>query len=108
MKHAPITIEVEIVNTANEVLMESGDSSAGSTAISTTNTSFSWQLEDCQIKCDTVLLDSGLNENYPKHLLEGKALPLEFETYICQENNILSKNISVQVSRAVSKLNRIF
>jgi len=76
LKHAPVTIEVEIVNTATEVLLEAGDTYSG-TAISDSNTSFNWQLEDCQIKCDTVLLDSGLNENYTKHLLEGKALPLE-------------------------------
>jgi hypothetical protein len=107
MKHAPITIEVEIVNSATEVLVEAGDSTANP-AISAANTSFNWQLEDCQIKCDTVLLDSGLNENYTKHLLEGKALPLEFETFIAQENSILGNNISVQISRAVSKLNRMF
>ena len=109
MKHAPITIEVEIVNTANEVLMESGDVvPGGGVAISSSNTSFDWQLEDCQIKCDTVLLDSGLNDNYTKHLLEGKALPLEFETYVAQENSIVGNNVSVQISRAVSKLNRMF
>jgi hypothetical protein len=97
------------VNTANEVLMESGDVvPGGGTAISSSNTSVDWQLEDCQIKCDTVLLDSGLNDNYTKHLLEGKALPLEFETYVAQENSILGNNISVQISRAVSKLNRMF
>jgi phage/plasmid-like protein (TIGR03299 family) len=107
LKHAPVTIEVEIVNTATEVLLEAGDSYSG-TAISDSNTSFNWQLEDCQIKCDTVLLDSGLNENYTKHLLEGKALPLEFETYVAQENSIVGNNVSVQISRAVSKLNRMF
>jgi hypothetical protein len=65
LKHAPVTIEVEIVNTANEVLMEAGDTvteGSGVTAIKDANTSFNWQLEDCQIKCDTVLLDSGLNK----------------------------------------------
>ena len=74
LKHAPVTIEVEIVNTATEVLMEAGDTAgSGQTAIGSGNTSLNWQLEDCQIKCDTVLLDSGLNENYTRHLLEGKA-----------------------------------
>ena len=107
LKHAPVTIEVEIVNTATEVLLEAGDTVA-SNAITNDNTSFNWQLEDCQIKCDTVLLDSGLNENYTRHLLEGKALPLEFETFISQENSIVGKDIAVQVSRAVSKLNKIF
>ena len=46
LKHAPVTTEVEIVNTANEVLMEQGDSLTGitgSTAISSSNTSFAWQ-----------------------------------------------------------------
>jgi hypothetical protein len=108
LKHAPVTIEVEIVNSANEPLISEDDGVTGGTEIKAANTSYNWQLEDCQIKCDTVLLDSGLNENYTKHLLEGKALPLEFETYIAQENSIASNNVSVQVSRAVSKLNRMF
>ncbi len=99
MKHAPITIEVEIVNSATEVLLEAGDTT--DEAITSSNTSFNWQLEDCQIKCDTVLLDSGLNENYTHQLLEGKSLHLEFETFIAQENSIQGKNVAVQASRAV-------
>jgi hypothetical protein len=106
LKHAPVTIEIEIVNNATEPLIS--EYVAGTGALTDDNTSKDWELQDCQIKCDTVLLDSGLNDNYTRHLLEGKALPLEFETFIAQENSIQSSNISVQISRAVSKLNRMF
>ena len=108
LKHAPITIEIEIVNDAKEPLISEYDGQSGGSALTDANTGTNWQLEDVQIKCDTVLLDSGLNENYTRHLLEGKALPLEFETYIAQENSIVNNNVAVQISRAVSKLNRMF
>ena len=108
LKTAPITIEVEIVSDAKEPLISESDATGDTTALTTDNTSTGWALQDCQIKCDTVLLDSGLNNSYVQHLIEGKALPLEFETYIAQENTILGNKVAVQVSRAVTRLNRMF
>ena len=70
-----------------------------------TNTSIDWEISNPRVVCDVCTLDNNLNNEYAKHLLEGKGLPITYTTYITQSQTVKgSTDISVPVIRSVSKL----
>jgi hypothetical protein len=58
--------------------------------------------------CDLVTLDSALQNSYVEHVLSGKALPINYSTYINQYQTITTGNISANVSRSASRLKSVF
>jgi hypothetical protein len=76
-----------------------GDPQHGSTA---------WHLSDVQLKADLCTLDNALENSYAKHLFEGKALPINYSTYISQSQTLVDFNFTVNVARAVTRLKSIF
>ena len=64
VKYCPITIELELVNSC-------GDSARadGSQILSINN---------AQLKCDMVTLDSQLDISYAEHLLSGTSIPISY------------------------------
>ena len=76
---------------------------AGDTGKATT-TSFDWEISNPRVVCDICTLDNNLNNEYVKHLLEGKGLPITYTTYITQSQTVKgSADISVPVIRSSSK-----
>ena len=73
-----------------------------------TNTGKDWSIENICIKVDLCSLDNDLNNEYTAHLLAGKALPIKYSTLISQQSTISGHNVAVQVSRAVSRLQKCF
>ena len=72
---------------------------------SQTNTSKVFELNIAFVQCDVCTLDNNLNNEYVKHLLEGKGLPITYTTYITQMQSVEGNDsISVPVIRSVSKL----
>ena len=72
---------------------------------SQTNTSKVFELNNAFVQCDVCTLDNNLNNEYVKHLLEGKGLPVTYTTYITQMQSVEgSTDIRVPVIRSVSKL----
>ena len=70
-----------------------------------TNTSIDWEISNPRVICDVCTLDNNLNNEYVKHLLEGKGLPITYTTYITQSQTVKGlTDISVNVIRSVSKL----
>ena len=70
-----------------------------------TNTSKVFELNNAFVQCDVCTLDNNLNNEYVKHLLEGKGLPITYTTYITQMQSVEgSTDFSVPVIRSVSKL----
>ena len=70
-----------------------------------TNTSIDWEISNPRVICDICTLDNNLNNEYVKHLLEGKGLPITYTTYITQSQTVKgSTDFSVPVIRSVSKL----
>jgi len=72
------------------------------------NTSTSWQIQDIRGVCDVVTLDSALQNSYAEHVLSGKALPINYSTYITQYQTITSSDSTVNVSRSASRLKSVF
>ena len=104
LKYMPLTIELELVNDANDPIVTPGVDSV----FTTTNTSNNWQLENVQIKCDICNLDNSLQNNYDSHLLSGKSLPINFNTYITQSQAIAGQDVGVSLNRAITRLKSIF
>ena len=104
LKYMPLTIELELVNDANDVIVTPGVNSEFTTG----NTTNDWQLENVQLKCDICNLDNSLQNNYDSHLLSGKSLPINFNTYITQSQAITGQDVGVSLNRAITRLKSIF
>jgi hypothetical protein len=86
VRYCPITIELELVHDSNHPIVSyltGGEFSA-------TNTSTKWQIQNVQVKCDMCTLDNALDNSYAEHLLSGRALPINYNTYVSQMQSILS------------------
>jgi len=109
LKAAPLTFEFELVNNATDCIISDGNASF-ELAGDAQNTSIQWSIQNPYVKCDLVILDSGLMNEYNKFLLESKSIPIAFETYITQSQNVsaTSNDIKLNVARALTKLNSMF
>ena len=117
-----LTIELELVNNAIDCIINPNDYDESDTGLDAgirnrftlavagdvgkaTNTSIDWEISNARVVCDVCTLDNNLNNEYVKHLLEGKGLPITYTTYITQSQTVKgSTDISVPVIRSVSKL----
>ena len=102
-----ITIELEVVNQLNDCIADP-DTGNGSTTFTTTNTTTEWEIMQCAVKVDLCQIDGSLENEYSKLLLGGGHLPLSYTTYITQDQTISGGDVSVNVSRAVSRLKAVF
>ncbi len=103
IRYCPITIELELVNSATDPVVDLDD-----TTFRDDNTSTDWTIEDCQLKADLCSLDNAVDNQIADHLLSGKGLPINFQTFISQSQVVSGQNLSVNVSRAVTRLSSIF
>ena len=112
IRYMPITIELEIVHDNTEPVLSVTTTGTDSFDTST-NTSTSWQIQNVQVKVDTVTLDNQLDNSYAEHLLSGKALPINYQTYVSQMQSISSgsygqQKVRLNVTRALSRLKNVF
>ena len=116
IRYMPITIELEIVHDNTEPVVSettTGQDNFDISNASTGNTSTSWQIQNVQVKVDVVTLDNQLDNSYAEHLLSGKALPINYQTYVSQMQSILSgaygqQKVRLNVTRALSRLKNVF
>ena len=106
LRYAPITIELELVNQPTDVCITARAGLTGNWEAA--DISQSWSIENVEVKCDVCTLDNALDNSYVEHLLSGKNLPINYNTYISQVQALAGTNISVNVSRAVTRLKSIF
>ena len=117
-----LTIELELVTNAVDCIINPNDYDESDTGISAdlrnrftvvvagdvgkaTNTSIDWEISNPRVVCDVCTLDNNLNNEYVKHLLEGKGLPITYTTYITQSQTVKgSTDISVPVIRSFLNL----
>ena len=105
-----ITIELEVVGDATEpIVSHTWTTGTGNTGVDlATNTSVSWHLENVQCKCDLVTLDNSLENSYAEHLLSGKTLPVNLNTFISQSQTVSGSKLRVNVNRSLSRLKSVF
>jgi hypothetical protein len=102
---SPLMFEFEVVNGATDAI--AGGKASFRYDLGT-NTSQNWQIQDVRIVCDVVTLDSALQNSYAEHVLSGKALPINYGSYISQFQSITATDFAVSVTRAVSRLKSVF
>jgi hypothetical protein len=113
LRYCPITLEFELVNNPNIPIL-STLVTTGTDAFTALNTSVSWSIANVQVKVDVCTLDNSLDNSYAEHLLSGKALPINFSTYVAQTQSLLSsadqgqQKIRLNVTRALSRLKSVF
>ena len=73
LRYCPIQIELELVNSqADAVTTETAEGFQNGA---------NWDISDIQCKCDLLELDSSPSNEYASHLLSGKSLPINFNTW---------------------------
>jgi len=108
IRYMPITIEMELVSNIEDPIMYPSDATGTSTPFSTNNSSKLWHIEDIQLKCDVCTLDNALDNEYAQHLLSGKSLPINYNTYISQTQQMAGQTTAVNVTRALTRLKSVF
>ena len=116
IRYMPITIELELVHDNTEPIVSAttvGQDNFDVSNAATGNTSMLWQIQNVQVKCDVVTLDNQLDNSYAEHLLSGKPLPINYQTYVSQKQSILSGNngsqkVRLNVTRALTRLKNVF
>ena len=114
IRYAPLTIELELVDNMTDPILRNNNIGPSTAPLTTVNTSIEWHIENVQLKCDLCTLDNALDNSYAQHLLSGKSLPINFNTYISQiqsmisSSNIGHKSIKLNVTRALSRLKSVF
>jgi len=111
VKYCPIVIELELCNSNLDPIITPNKKNAAGTApaiFTDLDTGSNWSIENICVKCDCCTLDNHLNNEYTAHLLAGKALPIKYSTLISQQSTISKNNVAVQVSRAVSRLQKAY
>ena len=103
LKYCPLTIELELVTNNLDPIVD--PATAG---FLPADTSTDWEISDVSVKTDIVTLDNTLQNNYDSHLLSGKSLPINYNTYIVQSQVVAGKDVSVNMSRAISRLKSVF
>jgi len=106
IRYCPITIELELASSALDPIMSISDTVC---RVSTTsNTSLTWQIENPCVKFDICVLDNALNNEYAALLLSGKALPINYSSYMTQLQSISGQTPSINITRALSRLKSVF
>ena len=114
IRYMPITLEIELTSLVTDPIIYPADIYAGALPIpagfpfATVNTSNQWQIQDVQLKCDVCSLDNALDNEYAQHLLSGKSLPINYNTYVSQTQQMVGQNLSINVTRALTRLKSIF
>jgi hypothetical protein len=111
LRYCPLTIELELVNDALEPIIAHGE--VGADTFTEFNTSVTWQIINVMAKCDVCTLDNALDNSYAEHLLSGKSLPINYNTYISQMQSLLSgtvgqKSVRLNITRSLSRLKSVF
>jgi len=104
IRYCPLTIELELVSSASDPIINHADE----VLALTTNFSTSWQIESPSVKVDICVLDNALNNEYAALLLSGKALPINYSSYVTQLQSIAGQTPSINITRALSRLKSVF
>ena len=100
IRYCPLQFDLEIVGNANDAVQ--GSANTGDAK------SESFLIDDVQIKCDLVTLDSQLENDYSGHLISRKSLPIHFSTFTSSSQVITSLDTHVNVSRSLTRLKSVY
>ena len=108
LKACPLVLELELVSNFSDCVVTVGGTRfpESGNADSSLHTNEQFSISNAFLQTDLVSLDNDLHNKYVAHLLDSKELPITYNTYICQSNQVPdgSSSINTTVVRSVSKL----
>ena len=108
IRYAPITLEFELVNNYTDPIIDPATDTRATPVWTTNNCSTTWMINNVQAKMDVATLDNVLDNEYAQHVLSGKSLPINYNTYISQLQSVLTPDIAVNITRALTRLKSVF
>jgi len=109
LRYCPLVLEFELVGDPNDPIIWPTVGHSGITGdFDQNNCSNEWMISQVQLKVDLLTLDSSLENEYASHLLAGKSLPINYDTYISQMQTISDYNYSCNITRSLTRLKSVF
>ena len=101
LRYCPIQVELELVNSkADAVTTESWEGHQNG---------INWDISDIQCKCDFLTLGNSLDNGYASHLLSGRSLPINLNTWNhTNQSTGNDQKLSAYITRAATRLKSIF
>ena len=121
LRHCSITIELEVVNNLHDPIVSqvsvealpptgTGDAFPISfKSIILNSFSTQWHIENAQVKCDILSIDSALENSYAEYLLQGKTIPIPMNVFVSQSQSLpQQKEETVNVTRSFTRLKALY
>ena len=105
LRYMPLTLEFELVQNPIDPI---ADPTLLGDPFDATNSSILWQIQNVQVKADMCTLDNALDNSYAQHLLSGKSLPINYDTWVSQFQTIAGNQPSISITRALTRLKSVF
>jgi hypothetical protein len=114
LRFAPLSVVCELApaayacqewGLANQTVLNNANAATANVTINAVRT---FEIQDPRIHVDIVTLDTGLQNEYAKLLLSGKALTLPINQFVTFNQSIRGTNPVVSITRAASRLRHIF
>ena len=100
LRYCPIQTELELTNSGADAVHVGSYNGETHTA--------NWDIIDAQVKCDFLILDNSLENEYASHLLSGKTLPINFSTWNhTNQSTGNDNNFSANINRALTRLKSV-
>ena len=114
LRYMPIELELELADWDAPIVTDFAPNFAPADGVpdpgyfTAANTSTSWCLQNCLIKCDILSLDNALDNSYVNHLLGGNTLKIVYDTYISSLQTLTGPDTQINVSRSLTSLRSVF
>ena len=122
LRYLPITIELEVVNNLYDPIISNKQPGwnqtfagavfglqAGSTAIPPVNfVSSTRTISNVVAKCDVCRMDNQLENEFAQRFLSGQSIPINFSSFVVQQQQLSGQSPSVNITRALSRLKSVF
>jgi hypothetical protein len=105
-----LSFELELVNDVLEPIVKKGAKYYAAGTYAATKVSESWQLENFRVRCDLLKLDNSLQNEFDNQLLgdSKNRLSIRFMNHNSQQFKITGNDMNINMTRALSNLNRVF
>jgi hypothetical protein len=113
LRFCPLEIELELASAADGLITDVGGVENTATDLGVVDRfrgsiSKEYHLEMCQLKADVCTLDNTLENSYTQHLMNGRHLPIVYNTYISNIQTIVAPDTQINVSRSLTRLKAVF
>ena len=105
LRYCALTIEMEVVNSLSDPIIAPTLTTG---TFNTNNCSTTWHIEDVQVKCDLIQLDTALNNSYVEHLLSGKSLPIQYDQLFTLQQTLNGNAPTTTITRSATRLKEAY